>query len=248
LTNARLKVVFGGLIDEDLDILARELYTGEFNPDEIKDEIWQTKFRPVETTRVIHSTGWGDSSGTVTHQSLSSGEVCIPGSDFFSPSARSYSSGSGSGSGRSESSSSSGSEVRVPFYEFHEFRELSSRTFRSLEEQLYIKKAQMKREPRQHAAVLIPDSPVHLIEAATLREISVPDRERDNFLLEAMENSRCFTPPEQAAAEIADAEQKLLEAAQPVIEVRATEKTGAKRRQKQESKSTLARAIEEDQD
>src|SRR5205823_2370725 len=37
LGNARTKVVFGGLIDEDLDIVAKELFTGEFNPDAVKD-------------------------------------------------------------------------------------------------------------------------------------------------------------------------------------------------------------------
>src|SRR5947207_7554171 len=34
----------------------------------------------------------------------------------------------------------------VPFYEMHKFKELSSVTFRDLREQLYIKKAQMKRQ------------------------------------------------------------------------------------------------------
>src|SRR5205085_1542511 len=78
LTNSRTKVVFGGMNDEDLDILSRELFTGEFDPDEIKDEIWQTKFRPVETTRTIASHSSGESSsessavssGEVSHQSL----------------------------------------------------------------------------------------------------------------------------------------------------------------------------------
>src|SRR5262249_49594255 len=45
LGNARTKVVFGGMIDHDLDTLAREMY--DLDPDQIKNEIWQTKFRPV---------------------------------------------------------------------------------------------------------------------------------------------------------------------------------------------------------
>ena len=48
--------------------------------------------------------------------------------------------------GHQSSSSSGWTETRVPFYEFHEYRELASRTFRSLEEQLYLKKAQLKRQ------------------------------------------------------------------------------------------------------
>jgi type IV secretory pathway TraG/TraD family ATPase VirD4 len=49
LTNARTKIVFGGLNDEDVDLIAKELFTGEFDPDEVKDEIWHRGFEPVES-------------------------------------------------------------------------------------------------------------------------------------------------------------------------------------------------------
>ena len=57
----------------------------------------------------------------------------------------------------------------MPWYEFHEFKELSSRTFRHLEEQLYIKKAQLKRQSNQHAALLIPDQRVQLIKSSSIK-------------------------------------------------------------------------------
>src|SRR5207253_2157728 len=89
LGNARIKTVFGGLIDEDLEIMAKEFFVGELDPDEIKEEIWQTKFRPHETTRIIESSSWSESSGEshgasesydqISHSSLVSGEVLIPG-------------------------------------------------------------------------------------------------------------------------------------------------------------------------
>ena len=35
LTNARTKIVFGGLNDEDVELISKELYTGELDPDQI---------------------------------------------------------------------------------------------------------------------------------------------------------------------------------------------------------------------
>ena len=212
LTNARTKVVFGGMNDEDLDILSRELFTGEFDPDEIKDEIWQTKFRPVETTRTItsysrgetSSDSFGESSGEVTHESLSRGDTYIPGSYFLSPQpwqmpnapASPEAAGAAGRAARTISSSSgyssSESTTEVPWYEYHEFRELSSRTFRSLEEQLYIKKAQLKRQAQQHAAVLIPGSSVQLIKTMTLKDFRVSDRTRKEFEEACFEQSGYF--------------------------------------------------------
>ena len=243
LTNARTKVVFGGMNDEDLDILSRELFTGEFDPDEIKDEIWQTKFRPVEATRTITSYSSGESSsesvghssGEVTHQSLARGDTYIPGSYFFSPqpwrlpdsTGITKSSGRSSSSARSNSSSSgyssSESTAEVPWYEYHEFQELSSRTFRSLEEQLYIKKAQLKRQMQQHAAVLIPGASVQLIKTLTLKDFPIRERDREEFKQACFEHSGYFKSLPEARLEVEALEQKLLRDASPAITIEARE-------------------------
>ena len=103
LTNARTKIVFGGLNDEDVDLISKELFTGEFDPDQVKDEIWHRGFEPVESTRTVRSysssESSGESSGDVSHSSLASGQVWIPGSDLWSmPTLGSTSRTSGSGS------------------------------------------------------------------------------------------------------------------------------------------------------
>src|SRR5262249_47572151 len=93
MTNARTKAVFGGLSEEDLSILGPELFNREIDPNQIKDEIWQTKYEPVEVTRIINTTGSsetasqssGDSAGEITHESLARGDSYIPGSMFLSP-------------------------------------------------------------------------------------------------------------------------------------------------------------------
>jgi hypothetical protein len=245
LTNARTKVVFGGMNDEDLDILSRELFTGEFNPDEIKDEIWQTKFRPVETTRTITSYSSSESSsestghafGEVTHQSLARGDTYIPGSYFFSPQpwrmpdSTNITKGEGHSSSRARSSSfSSGhssiaSDAQVPWYEYHEYQELTSRTFRSLEEQLYIKKAQLKRQMQQHAAVLIPGASVQLIKTLTLRDFPVSDRAREEFKEACFEHSGYFKSLPEATLEVEIIEQSLLNEAGPTITIEARDET-----------------------
>ena len=190
LTNARTKIVFGGLNDEDVDLISKELFTGEFNPDEVKDEIWHRGFEPVESTRTVRgyssSESSGESFGDISHSSIDSGRVFIPGSDFWSmptvsSTSQSRSSGSSRNRGHQSSSSSGSTETTVPFYEFHEYQELTSRTFRSLEEQLYLKKAQLKRQPNQHAAVLMPGQNVQLIKVATLRDLPVTDLQCEEF-------------------------------------------------------------------
>ena len=228
LTNARSKVVFGGLNDEDVDLIAKELFTGEFDPDLVKDEIWHRGFAPVETTRTVRaqssSESSGESHGEVSHSSLVSSDVFIPGSDFWSApnfASTSRASGSGSGSSRAQQSSySSGTtETTVPFYEFHEYRELTSRSFRSLEEQLYLKKAQLKRQPNQHAAVLLPGEKVQMIKVATLRELPVTERQCEEFRQSCIEAAGCYKSPEKAEAELVALEEKLLSEAKPTITV-----------------------------
>jgi hypothetical protein len=228
LTNARTKIVFGGLNDEDVELVSKELYTGEFDPNEVKDEIWHRGFEPVETTRTVRayssSESSGESAGDISHSSLDSGRVFIPGSDFWSmPTLASTSQSRSSGSSRSrgyQASSSSGTtETTVPFYEFHEYRELTSRTFRSLEEQLYLKKARLKRQPNQHAAVLIPGQNVQLIKVATLKELPITDAECEDFRRACIETAGCYKTPASAEAELLALEEKLLLEGKPTITV-----------------------------
>lgn len=217
LTNARLKAVFGGLIDDDLDVVAKEV--ADLDPNEIKDEIWQTKYHPVETTRTIVSESEThveqDAAGEVTHSSLVSGELFIPGSGWLSsPTLAGLSTVASGGSGSTRTSGSadgySSSRAEVPWYEYHAYQELSSRAFRSLEEQLYIKKAQMKRQPGQHAAILIPGSRIQFAKVPTLREVPIRDSARREFLNACIEQAGCFKSPQEAEREIEAMQDKLL--------------------------------------
>jgi hypothetical protein len=210
--------VFGGMIDEDLDVMAKELFTGEFDPDETKKEIWQTKFRPVETTRVIvsesESSGGGSSISEVSHISIGQSESYIHGSTAWMSDPDSLVVADSSSTGRGESSgetwASTRSSAEVPFYEMHEFKELSSVTFRSLEEQLYMKKAQMKRQETQHAAILVPGQIVELVTVPTMQDFPVAETALQNFKEACFENAGCFKSPGEADLEVRVLEESLL--------------------------------------
>jgi hypothetical protein len=103
---------------------------------------------------------------------------------------------------------------------------LTSRTFRSLEEQLYLKKAQLKRQPNQHAAVLLPGQKVQLIKVATLRELPVSGNQCEEFRQACIETAGCYKSPENAEAELVALEEKLLLEARTTITVAAEPHNG----------------------
>jgi hypothetical protein len=145
LTNARTKVIFGGIDDEDADVFAKRF--GQVNLKEIKDEIWRTTYVPVESPRLIvgesDSEGGGHSYSSITHESIASGQVFIndsvswPMSENPVTTTASAASGTGTTEGEHTTWAHSRSETLVPWYEYHAKNELATRAFYSLEEQLY---------------------------------------------------------------------------------------------------------------
>ena len=84
---------------------------------------------------------------------------------------------------------------------------------------MYLKKAQLKRQPNQHAAVLTPGQNVQMIKVATLRDIPVAHREVDEFRARCIERAGCFKTPEAAEREISALEEKLLSEARSTITI-----------------------------
>ncbi len=148
-TNAKIRMVFGGLSRPDAEELAREIFTGDVRGNRLKDQIEQTKFRPHLTPMQVESfsqsrmegasesDGWSDSESrgdSSSHGGSSSDDsdetvTHMRGSDYGSSRGRSE----GRGSSRSESESRS---VSTQFVTHHEaFKEVSGRTYWSLEEE-----------------------------------------------------------------------------------------------------------------
>jgi hypothetical protein len=226
LTNARTKVVFGGLCEEDLDIIAKELFTGELDPDEIKSEIYRTIIHWPESTREIWSTsesyGGSDSYGDSRSESWSDSRGYTYSGEFStildSPCShnQTYMSGSSRGSSSQTSTSYSSGSTRtiVPFLEPHEDKELSSRQYRSLDEQLYIKKAPLKRLPKQNYALLLPGHPVQMLKSPTyaprfLPDFPVTDQQKDSFLHRCFDKAGCFKSPAEVDQEVEQLEEQL---------------------------------------
>ncbi|HVZ23398.1 MAG TPA: type IV secretion system DNA-binding domain-containing protein [Vicinamibacterales bacterium] len=157
MTNAKIKIVFGGLERPEAERMARDLFTGAVDGDEVKHIAMQTKFRPIDSTFEVQNESWSESggssetSGRSTSASVSSsesetasyrGEGIVLGSpnelDTWSRtngSSNALVEGSSSSRVSSQASGSSGSRSVVPVTLHEEFVEETGRTFYSLEEQ-----------------------------------------------------------------------------------------------------------------
>lgn len=124
MTNARIKLVFGGLAREDALTMVREIFPGQIDLKRIKFLIEQTKFWPVYTRDKIWSSGRGGSrtAGTVA------GETWNPNHEEWIPSGSVL---------ESESESWQEGEVDVPIFYPVPFKEVSSITAYTLEETLW---------------------------------------------------------------------------------------------------------------
>jgi hypothetical protein len=84
---------------------------------------------------------------------------------------------------------------------------------------LYLKKAQLKRQPNQYAAVLMPGQNVQLIKVATLKELPITDAQCEEFRQACIQTAGCYKTPACAEAELLALEEKLLLESKPTITV-----------------------------
>ena len=84
-----------------------------------------------------------------------------------------------------------------------------------------MKKAQLKRQTNQHAAVLIPGENVQLIKVATLRDLRVTDIQVEEFRLRCIETAGCYGTPQEAESEIGALENELLLEARSAVVIEA---------------------------
>jgi hypothetical protein len=178
LTNAQTKIVFRDLAYEDLEIIGRDFALESLNFNEIKDEIQQTKFWPHETTRVIESSS--DSEGTSESEltGTSLGATFAVNEGLWGPDLNDehYMQHEGTSSARSSGRSSSWSHgtSEVPWYEMIPFKEVSSRTFRDIEEQFTRAMQQLKALPPRHMAVKQRGQPMRTVEAPYWPDLHMP--------------------------------------------------------------------------
>jgi len=161
MTNAPNKVIFGGLAGPDLEILESEVFMGEHNLKEIKQEIYRTTVVDYDDEEVY----------TEGHVSSGGGGMTYDAGDgwFSSPEQL------GSSIFSSETDISSYSSRLRPVLD----KELASRTFFSLPEQSYKNQALMKRQPTQRAIIKAGDEPTAIVE---IDDVTQPARDGNKLV------------------------------------------------------------------
>lgn len=162
MTNARLKLVFGGLTKEDTLLMADEMFANQISYDEAKFMIEQTKFWPVYGRDTIYTSSRGESSGrgTQTQTGDTMGRAStttfnLEGGGFFGvPQSITKTTTSTVISSRGDSTfaaeSWSEGEADVPIFYPIPFKEVSSIETYSLEEQKNRLADRLKEQYQRH--------------------------------------------------------------------------------------------------
>lgn len=176
---------------EDAEIMMGELFTGRIRGDKEKRRIEQTKFWPVESTRVIEvdSSNWSEGESE-TRNGLSL--------DVIEGESSVY----GGGYSRSE----------VPFYEQHPFKEVSSIEDYSLQEIIEKYTAWIKNQPDRHAQLKIRQNATIPIITPLVQSCRV--REKDIQAFKEKVYSRYALPALEVDKMIEERRRKFLEEAE----------------------------------
>ena len=157
MANARSKIVFETRGEENLRPLALDLFMGAMSPDKIKHDLYSTKVMSYrEETREVRTEGRasGKSEGSHTGSASGSGTGGTIGHDGLpNPISISYSEFAAESQANIEGYSESESEsvAQVPFMVPVFGKELSSRQFESVEEQIFRAMAVLHDQKQRHS-------------------------------------------------------------------------------------------------
>lgn len=194
MTNAKLKLCFGGLSKVDADRMEGEMFTGEHDMMEVKYETQATAFRPVQTWVDIktegegHSTSSGTASGSI-HGSVAGAATMFgtEGMIFCGPSSTGSSESSSDSNVMSDSYFSGSSDsfstsvTRAPITVYQEFLQPASKEFFSLEEQREKKISLLMCQYPREVAVKRANKHVELIETINVPDHNLPDGAMESY-------------------------------------------------------------------
>jgi hypothetical protein len=220
MENASSKVVFRLTDTENLEPLARSLFMGVMDPDEIKSRIYSTKVMGYrEETRTTRSRSDIRASAYAEHESESSGSSRGEGESFDDDADRlgysqSLNDHSGFTSGRTHSHQNAVTEStgEVPMLIPEMGSELSSVEYRSLDEQLHrAMVALFDQEQRQYTARLVGmKAPVSVMTPRVEDTLIYPHRVRE-FVERLMASALCALRAPDAYRQLRERESKLIE-------------------------------------
>ena len=222
MTNAKIKVVFGGLERPEAERMARELFTGQVHGDRVKHVAVATKFRPIQSTFEVESQSWADSdsesdssseSDSISDGSSESDSAAYAVNDDnrhlgrrdedivsrTSSRGTSHSVGysSAASRGSQHSSSSGGSRSVVPVTVHEEFHEETGRQFYSLDEEWEKQTAAVHQLGKREAFVK-----VHNGQAVRIRTADVSDEHDDGAAARFKERLLAGSPHVQSAPDV----------------------------------------------
>jgi hypothetical protein len=186
MTNAKTKVIFGGLNTEEAEVLAKQVFLGELDLEEAKEVLnksvvvgyiktWLQNYSKSRSESTTSGGSRSESRGVSTGSSGSTGESEAISSanderitTRSSGSGHSYAVSSGEteteswSHTESESESEGWSEALIP-----ELEEMPTQVY-SLEEQVYRAMSLMVNQPMQHALIKLPKKKTQMVKTPTI--------------------------------------------------------------------------------
>jgi type IV secretion system coupling TraD/TrwB family protein len=242
LTNAKVRIVFGGLERLEAERMAYELFAGEVRGDRVKHVSFATKFRPIQSTFEVETESWSDSEGetdvSTESDSSSDGESDSESASYAvnddnryggrrdndmvgrtSSSSVSHSSSRSSSASRgsSRSSTSGGSRSVVPVTVHEEFREETSRQFWSVSEEWEQRIGLVQSLPRREILFKLFDGPVHHLKTPDV-DLDANTRATDQFKDRALTRNPHVKAAADVTRELAERKARIRELAESSTE------------------------------
>lgn len=238
-TNAKTKLIFGGLTPEDAEILARQVFMGEFDIDEIKHTLksrkvmdyrleWLTvsSWGHTDTANWQSATGSSESAGHSQQSGAATALTQIPGQmDPIMMTSSTAGDGSSSSSGSFSSDSSGGgasdsyNESEVPILWPIMGEEVSSVQFRNLDEQLYRAMSLMVNQPVRYGLLKLPMRPVMALRTPLIKPGFARAERVERYKQQCLAMAEFIKPLALAEQEMATRQQQLQQQAQALTDV-----------------------------
>jgi hypothetical protein len=184
MTNARTKVVFGGLSKPDAEIMVDEMFAGQINYEEVKFLIEQTKFWPTYRRDKVYTSSKGGASGTSASSGTAKGQHWDPHLEEWLPTTSAT-----SAEGMTESQTWSEGMSDIPLFYPVPFKEVSSKRVYTLEEQKNRLADRLKEQYQRHFFIRRPGHDTIPAVTPFVEDFKVFPQNEEEYILE-----RCIKP------------------------------------------------------
>jgi hypothetical protein len=198
MTNAKLKLVFGGLTKEDALLMADEMFANQISYDEVKFVIEQTKFWPVYGRDTVYTKSTGESTGrgSQTQTGAATSSAVTNTYDyrdtmfFGMPQSITRTTGSTATASQGESTFAMESwnegEADIPIFYPVPFKEVSAVETFSLEEQRNRIADRLKEQYQRHYFIKRPGQKTVAAVTPFVKDFPISPRRQEAYVLDAL--------------------------------------------------------------